>query len=582
MPGGLLQLVATGAQTQILSGNPTFTYWRSMYKRHTNFAMESVRLDFDNTTLQFPLTGGPSTFRCKIRRVTDLLHDCYLCFNLPDIWSPLYSSVQNQIAGSGPGYEFQWIENIGYNAIERISVLINGVKVYEAPGEWMKLHSYLSYDRNKREMIDQMVGNTPELTDPGNAYGRMYQYPHAVKVPPATTTGGDIIPEPSIRGRQIITPLHLWFCENAGVALPLIALQNGEVYIEVRLRPVYELFTVQDVKGVNTLNTGGRVAGDPIHYPINTFLSPPNYYGAPTNSTLANWFPDPYIEANYVYLTEGERAQVASADQSFLIRQITSFRATGQYGPADMELPMQNLVTRVVWVAQRSDRQQLNDYDNYTNWQDRKRRPIQNQGSAYSTPLLELTSGSLVPPSQSQKDILIESTILLDAKERFKTKNAPYFNLIQTYKHTQGAANLLPGIYMYSFALDHNALQPSGALNASQFNKILLRMTLIQPTPTAITDPGQITQLCVYKNTVFNPNPTAVPVDANGVPIRTGPIDPVTGLPKLALSPADTITLISRGKENVIYGYTYTVTTYVESINVLRVVSGLANLVFAK
>jgi hypothetical protein len=284
-----------------------------------------------------------------------------------------------------------------------------------------------------------------------------------------------------------------------------------------------------------------------------------------------NWFPDPYIEANYVYLTEGERAQVASADQSFLIRQITSVRATGQYGPADMELPMQNLVTRVVWVAQRSDRQQLNDYDNYTNWQDRKRRPIQNQGSAYSTPLLELTSGSLVPPSQSQKDILIESTILLDAKERFKTKNAPYFNLIQNYKHTQGATNLLPGIYMYSFALDHNALQPSGALNASQFNKILLRMTLIQPTPAAITQPGQVTQLCVYKNTVFNPNPTAVPVDANGVPVQG-----------LALSPADTITLVSRGKENVIYGYTYVVTTYVESINVLRVVSGLANLVFAK
>jgi hypothetical protein len=125
MPGGLLQLVATGAQTQILSGNPTFTYWRSMYKRHTNFAMESVRLDFDNTTLQFPLMGGPSTFRCKIRRVTDLLHDCYLCFNLPDIWSPLYSLSSVAPAGSGPGYEFQWIENIGYNAVEQILSLIH-------------------------------------------------------------------------------------------------------------------------------------------------------------------------------------------------------------------------------------------------------------------------------------------------------------------------------------------------------------------------------------------------------------------------------------------------------------------------
>lgn len=566
MPGGLLQLVATGAQTQIISGNPTFTYWRSMYKRHTNFAMESVRLDFDNTTLQFPITGGPSTFVCKIRRVTDLLHDCYLCFNLPDIWSPLYS--RDGIASSdAPGYEFQWIENIGYNAIDRVRVLVNGVLVYEVPGEWMKLYSYLSYDRTKREMIDQMVGNTPDLTDPGNAFGRMYQYPHSVRV----TGSGTVIPEPSIRGRQIITPLHLWFCENAGTALPLIALQNAEVYIEVRMRPIYQLFTVQDVKGVNTLNTGGRVPGDPINYPITTFLSPPDVIGVPTNPGLTNWFPDPYIEANYVYLTEGERAQVSSADQSFLLRQVTSVTATGQYGPSDMELPMQNLVTRVVWVAQRSDRLQLNDYDNYTNWQDRKRRPIQNQNSVYSTPMLELTSGSLVPPSQSQKDILIDTTILLDAKERFKTKNAPYFSLIQNYKHSSSASSLLPGMYTYSFALDHNLLQPSGAINASQFNKVLLRMTLIQPVPVAITNPNQVTSLCYYKNTVFNPNPTLVPQNPDG--------SIVAGL---ALSPADTITLVSRGKENVIYGYTYTVTAYVESINVLRIVSGLANLVFAK
>jgi hypothetical protein len=47
-------------------------------------------MDFTNTTLQFPLRGGPSEFRCKVKRVTDLLHDCYFMFNLPDIWSPLW------------------------------------------------------------------------------------------------------------------------------------------------------------------------------------------------------------------------------------------------------------------------------------------------------------------------------------------------------------------------------------------------------------------------------------------------------------------------------------------------------------
>lgn len=553
MPGGLLQLVATGAQNQLVNGNPSFTFWRTMYKRHTNFAMESVRLEFENNTLMFPLSGGPSTFRCKVKRVTDLLHDCYVCFNLPDIWSPLYSA--NGVTNNAPGYEFQWIENIGYNAIQTVGININGVSIIQTTGEWFKLYSYLTHDRNKRDLIDTMVGNVPELTDPQNSFGRMFQYPHAINVSGTST----IAVEPSIRGRQIVVPLHFWFCEDPGMALPLIALQGGEIEIVVTLRPVYELFTIQDVK---EKYYGGRVPGNGVDYPLNTFLSPPTKAGIPTNPTLTNWFPDPYIEANYIYLTESERAQVSSADQSYMIRDIQSVTATSQYGPTDIDLPVHNLVTRIVWVASRSDSFRNNDFDNYTNWQYRDRRPLYNIAGGYNTPLLALTSGELVPQSMAQFDIVVESTLLLDGKERFNAKNSSYFNYIQRYKHSSGSATQMPGLSMYSFSLNNDPTQPSGALNASQFNKITLRSTLIQPIPVAITSANTPTQLCVYRNTVFNPNPTTVPAN-------------------LAVNPHDIVRIIMRGKENVIYGYTYNVTVYVESYNVLRVVSGLANLVFA-
>ena len=556
MPGGLLQLVATGAQNQLLNGNPSFTFWRTMYKRHTNFAMESVRLEFENNTLMFPLTGGPSSFRCRVKRVTDLLHDCYMCFNLPDIWSPLYSP-NGVVTNNAPGYEFQWIENIGYNAIDKVGIYINGVRIMETTGEWFKLYSYLTHDRNKRELIDKMVGNVPELNDPQNSFGRMYQYPHAIKV--AQTGIANIAVEPSIRGRQIIVPLHFWFCEDPGMALPLIALQGGEVEIVVTLRPVYDLFTIQDVK---EKYVGGRIPGNNVDYPINLFLSPPNLTGLRTNPTLANWFPDLYIEANYIYLTDGERAQVASADQSYLIKDILSVTATSQYGPCDVDIPMHNMVTRVVWVGQRSDSFQNKDYDNYTNWQYRNRRPMNNLSAGYSSPLLELTSGELVPQSMAQNDIFVESTILLDGKERFNTKNSSYFNYIQRYRHSSGAASMLPGVHMYSFSLNNDLVQPSGALNASLLNKITLRSTIIQPIPIALTNANTPASICVYRNTVFNPNPTAVPAN-------------------LAVNPHDVIRIINRGKENVIYGYTYNITVYTESYNVLRVVSGLANLVFA-
>jgi len=556
MPGGLLQLVATGAQNQLLNGNPSFTFWRSMYKRHTNFAMESVRLEFENNTLMFPLTGGSSTFRCKVKRVTDLVHDCYICFNLPDIWSPLYSQT-TATATNSPGYEFQWIQNIGYNAIDTVGIYVNGARILETTGEWFKLYSYLTHDRNKRDLIDQMAGNVPELYDPQNSYGRMYQYPHAIKV--NSTNFANVAVEPSIRGRQIIVPLHFWFCEDPGMALPLIALQGGEVEIVVTMKSVYNLFTIQDVK---ELQYGGRVPGNNVDYPISLFLSPPKANGAPSNPTLTNWFPDLYVEANYIYLTEGERSQVSSADQSYLIRDVHSFSATSQYGPCDIDAPVHNLITRVVWVAQRSDSYKNNDFDNYTNWQYRDRRPMNNLSAAYNTPLLELTSGELVPQSVASHDIFVESTLMLDGKERFNTKNSSYFSYIQRYKHSTGAASMLPGVYLYSFSLNNDSTQPSGALNASLFNKITLRSTLIQPIPVAVTTANPSTQLCVYRNTVFNPNPTTVPAN-------------------MAVNPHDVIRIITRGKENVIYGYTYNVTVYIESYNVMRVVSGLANLVFA-
>lgn len=85
-----------------------------------------------------------------------------------------------------------------------------------------------------------------------------------------------------------------------------------------------------DVKNTKGGGSEVRIQGDPINYPMNSFLSPPKLDGTPVNPVLTNWFPDPYIEANYIYLTEGERAQVAGADQSFLIKQVQWIVKEGQ------------------------------------------------------------------------------------------------------------------------------------------------------------------------------------------------------------------------------------------------------------
>ena len=576
MPGGLIQLVGVGAQNELVNGNPSMTHFRAVYRRHTNFAMEQIRMPFTSSNLEFSTTGT-RTISCRVDRYAQLLHDCYLVLTLPDIWSPLkYLNGQSPPTGydsrtNSIGYEFQWIRNIGYNLIDHVDLTMNGQVIQRLRGEWLKLYSYMTHDANKRDIVDQMVGNVPEIYDPAHAYDRNGQYPHAITptdLPPASPQTRT--PEPSIRARRLVVPLHLWFCENPGMALPLVSLQNSEVYIEVTLRNLNDLYTVVDVTP-GTTTYGTRVS--PENYPLQLFLSPPTVTGTPSVPTVTSFFPDPYVEGNFIYLTEMEMNQLARADQTFLVKTVSYISKEGQFGGnTDLELPMFNLVTRIVFAAQRSDRLAVNDWDNYTNWTNTDRAPWSAISADTVTGLY--SSGQQQITSIAPRDAVIDGVLLFDGKERIQTKPLPFFSLLQMYRHITGQTPSLPGVYMYSFALDHATYQPSGSVNGSMFNKIILRLTLQQPAPLTVNPDGgsTSTQVCVLTSTLFSPNPTVIPA------ANINLVDPKTGKP---LYPPGTITTVVQTNDNIVFTFTYTVGAYVESINFLRIVSGLGNLVFA-
>lgn len=576
MPGGLIQLVGTGAQNELINGSPSMTHFHTVYRRHTNFAMESIRMGFSSSNLEFSPTGT-RTLSCRIDRYAQLIHDCYLVLNLPDIWSPLkFLGATAVPSGYDPrsnsiGYEFQWIKNIGYNMIDHVDLVMNGQVIQRLRGEWLKLYSHLTHDANKRAIVDQMVGNVPEIYDPANAYDRQNQYPHAiaaVALPPSDPQTR--VPEPTIRGRRLVVPLHFWFCENPGLALPLVSLQNSEVYINVTLRNLNDLYTVIDTDPTHTATYGTRIAPDNATIPVGqsslltTFLSPPNADGSPSNTTLTTWFPDPYIEGNFIYLTEVEMNQLARADQTFLIKTVNFVGKEGQFGGnTDIEIPMNNLVTRVVFNGQRSDRIAVNDWDNYTNWLNPLRAPWSGISADVNTSIL--SSGQQQATTVWPKDTIIDGVLLFDGKERFQPKPLPFFSLQQIYRHSIGQMTSMPGVYQYSFALDNDQYQPSGAANGSMFNRIILRVTMQQPIPQSVALGGGTTStiVCILKSTAFSSNPTVVPAGQIG-----------------NYDPSELLTVVQTNN-NVVFIYTYTVNVYVESINFLRIVSGLGNLVFA-
>ena len=540
MPGGLMQLVNKGAQDHLVTGQPSFTHFKSVYKRHTEFAMEHYLLNFRATNLNLHPTQH-KLFRARVDRSAQLLHDCYVNVTLPDIYSPVHP-----IGNEAKGYEFQWITNIGYNMIRHVSILINGTAIVTHTGEWLKLHSYLHHDKNTREKVDQMIGNIPELYNPAYSYGKFNQYPHSITK--------SLQAAPSILGRELTIPLHFWFCEDVGSSLPLISLQYSEVEFVIEFRSIYELFTIIDVDPLSsTFNQ--RIAPNPSKplYSLDKFLSPPKIDTTPLNPSLTTWELRPSIQATYIFLSDPEMIQLAKSDTSYIIHDLRPITREGIRGSSnDIELTMTNLCTRIVWTSQRSDVLLNNNYDNYTNWDNGPKLKFTDQQTFTQL----YTSGYEQGSNLSLKDSMVDATIIFDGANREETKSTSFYKDLQNYRHIKGSP--LPGVYMYSFSLDHYSKQPSGHVNGSMFNTTLLRISTLEPP---INPSANETTLCILKSTALNPRPTIV-------------VNPAV------YNPDEVLTIINKRHQDI-FPYTFVVTAHVESYNFLRVYRGIANVVFS-
>ena len=181
MGGGLMQLVAYGAQDIYLTGNPQITFFKVVYRRHTNFAVESIEQTFNGTADFGRLVTA------TISRNGDLIQQMYLEVLLPSL-----------------GGSYYWSYGIGNAMIQKAEIEIGGQLIDRHYGEWMDIWTELSVPEGKRHGYDDMVGN--------NLAG--------------TTTGANL---------RLYVPLQFWFNRNPGLALPLLALQNSQVKLTIQL-----------------------------------------------------------------------------------------------------------------------------------------------------------------------------------------------------------------------------------------------------------------------------------------------------------------------------------------------------------
>ena len=513
MPGGELQLVAYGAQDLYLTGNPQKTFFKRVYKRYTNFAMEYIRQDF--TKIPSANTTESIKLDCKIGRNGDLIGDIYLVYDLPNIFS---TDVDN----------FKWINDIGLHLVRSAEILIGGQSIDKQYGLWMKIWNEL-VPKNPSS-YKRMIGKVTPVRNPYPYYGSIEQ---------GVQSNDDPLPGqpvyPSIRERRLYVPLEFWFCRNSGLFLPLVALQYHEVHIVIEIEPLNHLFTVGKPSIApcklfgDSSNPGDEGVNnyDELLELLDDGWDSTNLFWRYVNGTESPgaWNENVYLEVNYIFLDDEERRRFAKSSHSYLITQVQQRIFCGLTGSRILELQLQHPVNELMWVFRRSDVDKTNQWSNFTNLINpgdiltirtlrdclnclklldcdacppdtddyKKLRPLTlgsgltveelwtiiNNDDANQTPLENIDA------FDQNNNIMYTARFMLNGHDRMASKDTFFFEALQTYKyHGRSPINdpVSAGVYAFSFSLKPaKPRDPSGSINMSRINKVQMEIVLREP-----------------------------------------------------------------------------------------------------
>ena len=404
MGGGLLQLVAYGAQDVYLSGNPQITFFKVVYRRHTNFSMESIQQTF-NGKFNF---GNRVT--CQIARNGDLLNRLILEVELPALHTPA-----NAFDILSKNYD-RYVNYIGLRLIKSVEIEIGGQKIDKQYSHWMYVWNELSLTSGKQEGYQKMVGADSDMT--------------------------------SFSSSKLYIPLEFWFCQNVGLALPLIALQYHEVKINLE---------IEDVK--NCVYNGTAYTSTSTQVSTLPSIS---------NATL--W-------ADYIFLDTDERKRFAQLSHEYLITQV-QHTGTNTIDSANTDvginLSMNHPVKELIWTVNSDDlKDNLNQWYNYTDSSEfiGSNTEVSLFGDDSNVELQTTVFG--IDPDG--KNPINEAVLQLNGNDRFAKRDGDYFSIVQPYQHhTNIPVN--EGINVYSFAVKPEDHQPSGSINLSRIDSARLML----------------------------------------------------------------------------------------------------------
>ena len=428
MGGGLMQLVAYGSQDIYLTGKPQITFFKSVYRRYTNFSVESIQQD---------IVGSPqfgNQVSLTISRNGDLFKKLWIEYSPYDI----LSGVPSGLLGSNATIA----ANLGHTIIDYVDIEIGGQLIDRQFGKWMTIWNYLSESNPTGEQgaIDNCSTgpgeyyNNPSFAPSGtgdNAVTEVYPratrynrmaYTHRAQVGVTTNAGA---------AQLAWVPLQFWFCKNPGLAIPLVALQYHEVKFYIQFNQLA----------------------------LVTNMSPTQITGREFSRFA--------VYADYVYLDTTERRQFAQNSHEYLIEQL---QIQESVSAINIKLAFNHPVKELIWAPV----------------------PLPVSGITRSTvvPGGSTPNKGFTPSTYQQQNnykIVLNGTDRFSARDiTYFTRNQVWES------HTGFGSVIFPdSIAVYSFALRPEEFQPSGTCNFSRIDmaQIIRTQTYDQnglPSPDVI------------------------------------------------------------------------------------------------
>jgi hypothetical protein len=540
MAGGLLQLRAYGTENLYLNGNPQVSYFKTVYKRHTHFATQPIEVPFETFD---SITYSTSTkIKLKIPRNADLISKFFLNITIPEIAVERGSSQ----------LPFRWIRYLGAQMIQRARILIGGTMIEELTGEYINLYHQTHLSDEQLKTYYELIGHVPELYDPKDAWGN-YPYVDASSVSvnsPHPYLNPNYQQSYSLPQRNLSIPLPFWFHRNIGCALPLIALQYHDVVLEVEFRPIRDLYQVAMTESVDLSASVFGVSPSAITVEPEMTIER-LYWTRPSSiqaefsnynvNGLNTWAIVPIADIQYIFLSADERVAFAKNEHQYLVERVQLYQELGKRAIASVDIETYHPIKTIYIVPRRSDRDECNDWSNYTNLDSPDMDPMKYQSyffsrskaqsaaepeirpfarlgryrtnagrntnvtvtydvvsntirkeDAYTTSQIqefldnwELRESDDIPVITNQNrsyytpNIITSMEILINGNPYINIKRSEYFHTNQQFMHH---SNRLPnGVLMQSFGMEPEKYQPSGSLNATEIKKFELYMTTKNP-----------------------------------------------------------------------------------------------------